>query len=276
MRQVAALAAQLEQTEAAVEAGRLAVARVAELTARTERAEASVARLEPEAARLAEAHADELGRFEASLRERAAIIRQLEAELARRERMVLDLVQTLDEHAGGLSAPNDAAAIAEAPEQTPMVASSPAPQRAAVELAEDNARLCERLDAMALELARREADAQAAAWTLSELQRRVDTAPGPAPSAAPAASRDADPRLETALDELDALRKALVQEHDLRVRAEARRPPGAPRPLSRRPPRAPADGIKPSQIHWVYAFGARVARVRQVHASFEQGTPDVH
>jgi hypothetical protein len=78
---------------------------------------------------------------------------------------------------------------------------------------------------MALELARREGEAQATTWTIAELERRLaqaSTVPPTRPDG------DAQARLDAALEELDALRRALTQEHDQRVRAEAaaKRPAG--------------------------------------------------
>jgi hypothetical protein len=83
-------------------------------------------------------------------------------------------------------------------------------------LAQENAQLREKLDALALDLARREGEAQAAAWTISELERRAVQAP---PSAAP--ETDLEHKLAAALDELDALRQAVAQEHQQRLKAES-------------------------------------------------------
>jgi hypothetical protein len=202
-RQLADLSADAEVNRAAAEAGRVAAAQVEELAVRAERAERLVARVEPELARMGEAHALEVERFEEALLERAGIIQRLEAELARRERMVLDLVQTLEEHSGSPAVVLDPAA--------------PAGRDPSVEVAlvEENGRLRERLDALALDLARREGDAQASAWTIAELQRRLDQPAAPSPAG------DVERRLAEALDELDALRKALVQEHEARAHAES-------------------------------------------------------
>jgi hypothetical protein len=85
-------------------------------------------------------------------------------------------------------------------------------------LVQENARLRERLDVLALDLARREGEAQANAWSVAELERRLGQAAAP-PSPAPAGGVDS--RIAEVLDELDALRQALAQEHSLRVRAES-------------------------------------------------------
>jgi hypothetical protein len=206
MRQIAELSSEVEEKRAAAEAGRIAAAHVEELALRADRAERQVARFEPEHVRAAEAHALELARIEEALFDRARIIQQLEAELARRERMVLDLVQTLEEHPATRAAPAEQAPQAHRDERVELA------------LAEENTRLRERLDALALDLARREGEAQAATWSITELQRRLDRRgdrPGPAPDG------DLQGKLAAALDELDALRKAFVQEHEARARAES-------------------------------------------------------
>jgi len=198
--QIAALSAQVAEARSDVEAGRTAAARVEELAPRAERAERRLAAFEAEVSRAAELHAVELQRYEEALRDRAQAIRLLEAEILRRERMVRELVDALEEHAA----------------QPPPVEQGPSEQDA---LIEENARLRARLDALALELARREGEGQATAWAVQELERRLDEA-----AARPAAARpspDLEGKLATALDELDALRRALTQEHDARVRAES-------------------------------------------------------
>lgn len=205
VRQVAELSTEVEEMRAAAEAGRIAAAQVEELGLRADRAERALARFEAELPRLAEAHAVEHARYEEALRERAQLVRQLEVELLRRERMVLELIDTL-EHP-----PEQGRAVVPPPPE-PRI--DPAIE---VALAEENARLRERLDTLALELARHEGEAQAGAWTIAELQRRLDQ-PAPEPHVPP--TDDAKQKLAEVLDEVDALRKALVQEHDARVRAE--------------------------------------------------------
>jgi hypothetical protein len=92
----------------------------------------------------------------------------------------------------------------------------------------ENAQLRQRLDALAQEAARREGEAQAIAWTVAELERKLDQAAssGAAPARTPIPTpgpveTDAAPGLTAALDELDALRRALAQEHEARARAES-------------------------------------------------------
>jgi hypothetical protein len=202
-RALAELSNEVEGLRAAAEAGAAAAAQIEGLARRADRAERALLQFEPEIARLAEAHAAELARFEAALRERAAAIRALESEIARRDRMVQELVGALEEHAA--SPPPDLAQDARS-----------GPSDAALD---ENSRLRERLDAMALDLARREGEAQASAWKLEELERRLAAAGTRA--AAPTSPSERSGELAAALDEIDALRRALTQEHEQRVRAES-------------------------------------------------------
>jgi len=209
-RQLSDLSSEVEEMRSAAEAGRIAAAQVEELARRADRAERARAHAGPELAQLVEAHAAELLGFEATLRERAQAIRLLEVELSRRERMVLDLVGALEEHAV-----HPPAARTEAPAVPPESSTEAA-------LTAENAQLHARLDALALELARREGESQASAWTVAELERKLAAAPPVAPAApAPKGPATMPPRLAAALDELDALRRALAQEHDARTRAES-------------------------------------------------------
>jgi DNA repair exonuclease SbcCD ATPase subunit len=199
-RALAELSTEVEEVRAAAEAGAAAAAQIEELGLRADRAERALARAQPELERMAEAHAAELHQFELALRERAAAVRTLEAEVARRERIVHELLATLEEQAAAV----------------PAQPSHDGPSDGALD---ENHRLRERLDAMAIELARREGEAQASGWKLAELERRLGEAParpGP-PSSTPDRSRE----LAAALDEIDALRRALTQEHEQRVLAES-------------------------------------------------------
>jgi hypothetical protein len=226
-RQLADLSTEVEEVRSAAEAGRIAAAQVEELARRADRAEKALALAEPEAARAAEAHTAELAAFERVLRDRAQAIRQLEMEVARREQMVRELVTALEEHAERPipSGPTPPAGEVTAPAGEVTAVAEPGPQvaEALAALTEENARLQQKLDALALDLARREGEAQACAWTIAELERRVAQAsasPAAAPAAHPPAS-DLQRRLGEALDELDALRQALAQEHEARARAES-------------------------------------------------------
>lgn len=222
-RELAELSAEVEEVRAAAEAGRIAAAQVAEVALRADRAERRVASLEQEHQELTkggDTQSRELVDLERALRERAQVVRSLEAEVARREQMIRDLVSLLDE-AG--------ASPAVAGERAPQDEERRDAQKPATDsvangaIAEENARLRAQLDALALDLARREGDAQATAWQVGELERRLAQLQieKDEEALAPALSSLVDPRLAQALDELDALRTALAQEHDARARAES-------------------------------------------------------
>jgi hypothetical protein len=169
---------------------------------------------EAELGRVVHAHVLELARLEETLRERALAIRGFEAEVVRRDGIIRELVDTLEE-----GATTQALAAAAPVEPTPLTD----------ELARENSILRWRLDALALELARRDAEAQAGEWAIQELQHELAleaitpaTPAGaePAPSPSPSTGDDAR-RLASALAELDALRLAMTQEHGARVLAES-------------------------------------------------------
>ena len=133
----------------------------------------------------AQALADEITVLEQRVRERAGAVKELEREVRRREKIVKELLQMLEEAQQG----------------GPIVPAAPA---------ED---LRPRLDALALDLARRESDLEAARWRVAELEQRLARpeaaeAPAPAPSA-------------PAGEEVEVLRQALAQEHEARRRAES-------------------------------------------------------
>jgi SAM-dependent methyltransferase len=211
-RALAELSSEFEEVRAAAEAGAAAVVQIEELARRADRAERALLRFEPELARLNDAHAAELQRFEAALRERAAAVRVLEAEIVRRDRMVQELVSALEEHV--TAAPGPAHTPVHAPAHA-VVEREPSD-----EALEENTRLRERLDAMAMDLARREGEAQASAWKIEELERRLAAAATPR-STPISGVADRSAELSAALDQIDALRRALTQEHEQRIRAEA-------------------------------------------------------
>ena len=222
-RELAELSSEVEEMRAAAEAGRIAAAQVEEVALRADRAERRVTALEQELSKYGESHSRELAHIEAILRERAQAVRALEAELSRRDQMVRDLVGTLDEL--GDPAPDGTRAVARA-EATPvnLERQRDAGLDAPPALSEENARLRGQLDALALDLARREGDAQATAWRIAELERQVRQvdAGQPSPTSEPEREgRGLDRKLAQALDELDVLRTALSQEHEARARAES-------------------------------------------------------
>jgi hypothetical protein len=96
-RELSELSNEVEEMRAAAEAGRIAAVQVEELAHRADRSERRAAALEQEFAKGGDAQSKELVRLEEALLERAKATRELEAELARRDRMVHDLVGTLNE-----------------------------------------------------------------------------------------------------------------------------------------------------------------------------------
>jgi hypothetical protein len=219
-RELGELSSEVEEMRAAADAGRIAAAQVEEVARRADRAERRLATLEQELSTGVESQSKELFEMEQLLRERAQTLRGLEVELARRDQMVRDLVGTLDE-----PSPREASGAPEAAAGERHDRDNGA-HRA---LVEENASLRGQLDAVALDLARREGDAHASAWQIAELERQLAElreAPPEASSPRPDArdARDASgagDALAQALDELDSLRAALTQEHEARARAES-------------------------------------------------------
>lgn len=160
---------------------------------------------EDERAREAEAAA-----FEAQLVDRARTIAELEKEVVRRERLVKELVTALEEAREGQ--PGPAFEVA-APLSPPA---SRRPPEAPAASTEEVQALRQKLDELAKEVARREGELTARAWRIEELENalRADR-----PDGRRAKGEDAD--LRKVLDEVDALRKALAQEHEARVAAES-------------------------------------------------------
>jgi len=251
-RDVLDLSREVHQLRAMAEAERAGLAAQLEaLFIRTERAERALAASEPEQFQAAEAHAVELGRYEEVLRDRAQAMRALEVELVRRERMVRELIDAIEETGQAVAGPPPHRARDPEKEATPGYAAHPpplvpppspvshserevSPEYAA--LVEANAQLRQKLDALALDLARREGEAQASAWAIAELERRLETQSAKAPPLAdsrageattPSDTDDSEAKrlLAAALDELDVLRRALAQEHEARMRAESPREP---------------------------------------------------
>lgn len=248
---LSSLSAEVDALRAAVDAAAVSASEVEDLARRAEQvdalaeragqAERRAATLERDLATTEDARATEIDRLEGALRERAQAVRSLENELGRRDEIVKDLVSSLSEAgitaqpaapaplghppvgAAEPSAPSPAAlgelgSPPEANEQPISPSAIDAREGAAGEpWIEENVRLRQQLDTLALDLARREADAHAAAWTVAELERRL------AQQAEPRAesSEEAKGALSRALDEVDALRRALAQEHAARVRVES-------------------------------------------------------
>jgi len=177
-------------------------------------AEERLAQLAPAFEQVAGEHAREVTELEGQLLERARMLKAQDVELARRARMIEDLLSALDElHRG----------------EVPGGAHSE-PREAAPRPAQDDARVAElraRLDELAAECARREGELEARAWRIQELELERTLPPSPPPaaatppaaeSAAVAALRAENERLES---ELFALRQGFVQEHEARLAADA-------------------------------------------------------
>jgi hypothetical protein len=197
-----------------------------EFRARAERAEAALAIHIQDLAHVAEGHALETASYEEQLRDRARVVAALERELLRREELVKELVASLEESREGLSN----GVVFQAATPMPVAPVERGADRAATD---EVARLSRKLDALAAEVARREGELVARAWRITELENEnarlaavVSQPSTPATGGAPRASSsepsgELEVELSRARDELDALRKALTQEHAARVAAES-------------------------------------------------------
>jgi hypothetical protein len=210
------------------------LARLKGLVERAADAEARAAAMEAELGTIAEAHAGELVQLETVLRERGQALKALEAELGRRERMIHELVAAVEEHAssqvhaeagppGPVRELEGARAELDAL-QGELEVRTRALQDAGLEL--DRARseagaLKGKLDALALEVARREGEITSRGWRITELEQALTAGLG-ASAKVPERTPAPDPaRVARAEDELSALRQALTQEHAARTRAES-------------------------------------------------------
>jgi hypothetical protein len=176
------LHAALEKAQAHV---RLEAERIERQSGRAETAERQLAAARSELAKAAETQTLEVARYEEALREGAKSIRTLEAEVARRERMIHELLDEMEEPAGstpssvqaasgelegGRQAPPSSIAALEGGRQAPPSSISvPQPSER-----NECAELRARLDALAVELAKREGEAQASAWKIAELEAKLE------------------------------------------------------------------------------------------------------
>ena len=177
-RHLSELSAEVEEKRAEAEAGKVAAAEMEQLAHRADRAERRSGEVERELAKVAEAHAQhaqEIARFEEALRDRGRAVKDLEREVTRQTKMVRELVATLEERPEGGAEPARVSAPGPAPAADPAPGADSAPRERDADQAvsEENARLREQLNRMALDIARREDEAQAAAWTVAELERRL-------------------------------------------------------------------------------------------------------
>jgi hypothetical protein len=224
-RQLAELTARMEDLRRAAEAGQALAVEIEPLARRAELAEREGAALAAELGRQAEAHVSELVRFEEALQERAQTVRRLEGEIARRDGIVRELLGVIED----ASVPGAAAARIDI---APAAVAPPAGEATGADAhaREDNRRLRERLDVLALELARREGEAQAAAWRLAELEQKLAMTEREDPVQPRVVHQEAPlpdegdgvhVRLAAAEEELGVLRQALSQEHAVRVKLES-------------------------------------------------------
>jgi hypothetical protein len=191
---------------------------VGQLRSRAEQAETALANYAEDMGRVSEAQAHETASFEERLRERAHVLADLERELARRGQMIQELVAALEETRAGRENGVTFEAV--------PVSVAPSPRN---EARNENSnetevpRLRSKLDALALEVARREGELTARAWRITELEnenRRLSEN-GHHAGGSEGLAQELGQELRKAREELDALRQALTQEHAARVAAES-------------------------------------------------------
>jgi hypothetical protein len=202
--------AELDTVRAAADVPQIDPDAVARLALRAEAAEAQAAQLEADLENIAEVHAEELAQLEAGLRERARASQQLEHEIVRRERLVKELVSALEE--AHVPAPH-----VHIPEAAPAPAGE---SDEAAEARREAQALKDKLDHLALELARREAEIESRGWKVAELEERLAMKAAEAPRGE-VKNDDLAQKLARTEAELDALRQALTQEHEARARVES-------------------------------------------------------
>jgi chromosome segregation ATPase len=168
------------------------------LAARAERAEARVLVLQEELESAGGLHGQEVAQIEEQLLERAAVIQELQREVSRRERLVRELVAALEETHTERKA-------------TAARSGDPPGSGDTLDTPGDTPELRGRLDALALELARREGDLRSSEWRIAELTEEL----------AGSAKKNNDGELAALQAELHALRQALTQEHEARASAES-------------------------------------------------------
>jgi hypothetical protein len=235
--------AQLDLAMLDLEAAKQSAAEAeAELT-RAESTDARAEALASEVAILAEGHVADVAQLEEALRDRARAVRELDQEVSRRERMIQELISTLDEVKSLPDLGTDAqtaardAIIARGESDSlrrelsaKEEAASAATERAAV-LAAANDALRAKLDALAMDIARREGASVESAWRIAELEQQIARLEAEQSEVtrtlAPPPMLDPSPDSAQAgvvfelQNELDVLRQALAQEHDARVRVES-------------------------------------------------------
>ncbi|HEX7663427.1 MAG TPA: hypothetical protein VF407_02910 [Polyangiaceae bacterium] len=165
-------------------------------------------------------HEGEVAELEATLRSRGTYVAEIERELARREQIVHDLISQL-------AAPPPVANGVHGP-AAKVVSDRTTTNDSDAALYEENVRLRAKLDALALDLARREGELQTKSWRVTELEEEL--AHGKKSHSEPPVSFGTELRgstaslraeLDRARDELDILRRALAQSHEARAREGA-------------------------------------------------------
>ncbi|MEO8797879.1 MAG: hypothetical protein ABI551_08345, partial [Polyangiaceae bacterium] len=147
--------------------------------------------------------------------------------LSRREQIIHDLLSQLATAARLVNGAFALAVpIAVVPEQ--VVSDRTTTEDPDAALYEENVRLRAKLDALALDQARREGELQTKAWRVKELEEELSQAKkadseAPSSLATEVRGETASLRaeLDRARDELDMLRRALAQAHEARVRDSA-------------------------------------------------------
>ncbi len=193
------------------------------------RATTRLQHLEQSIEKHAEEHAHELAQAEQRLRERASVVAELEREIVRRERIVRELVQSLEDARPQSPEPATAAESKFKASQTvePPPMAEAGPPDAELEAARQSVR------AMAMEIARYEGELLARDWRIAELEQNLAIADsaamlaaGPAGPAGPAgkeggAGAATQARITDLEREIDTLRRALAQEHEDKKRIES-------------------------------------------------------
>jgi archaellum component FlaC len=192
-RQLMGAASAIEETEARA---LRAEAEEQRLSVLAEQAEAKALSYQRELQNQGGGYENELQRFEEVLRDRAKQIQQLEHEIVRRERIVKELLSTLEELGSSQASPEQLVAlerqctalVREVDHQASRAAQLEQRLSAADKaLAERGRLLAEaqvegdslrgKLDALALETARREGDLQASFWRVAELEGELASRP---------------------------------------------------------------------------------------------------
>jgi len=219
--------AQKAAREEVAEAERVAQRDVAEAE---KRATTRLAHLEEAVAKHAEEHAHELAQAEERLRERASVVAELEREIVRRERLVRELVQSLEAAQANAARAQHSAHPTPSHGEPALRASQtvePPPMDAQGNTQRTDAALEAKLHSMSTEIARYEGELLARDWRIAELEQNLAIAesvanlpPESRAGRAPNQSENGQ-RLEELEREIDTLRRALAQEHEEKKRIES-------------------------------------------------------